>query len=227
MIKQGEIKQDVVDFNEFLKEHFNADKFNLVGDIEREPGKDRYLREIIGFSLVYENSIAFRFEVKKGYVRSFNVEDTLRVPEILPRVLSFLDLYLCDECDEGDDRVDLDTLALSYTPEEILALYYRKPYSPEIKQYFIDDGKGGKITFDEPIKPKIPCTYNNLILVFGYRSFAAKFLSVAPATLDKWQVSGDIPEYVQELAYKLTDGHLNPRNIVDESCIIPYDRSTL
>ena len=149
------------------------------------------------------------------------------MPEILPRVLSFLDLYLCDEGDEGDDSVDLDTLALSYTPEEILALYYRKPYSPEIKQHFIDDGKGGKITFDEPIKPKIPCTYNNLILVFGNRGFAAKYLRVAPATLDKWQVSGDIPEYEQELAYKLTDGHLNPRNIVDESCIIPYDRSTL
>lgn len=227
MIKQGEIKQDVVDFNEFLKEHFNAVKFNLVGDIEREPGKDRYLMEITGFSLVYENSIAFRFEVKNGYVRSFNVEDTLRVPEILPRVLSFLDLYLCDECDEGDDSVDLDTLALSYTPEEILALYYRKPYSPEIKQHFIDDGKGGKITFDELIKPKIPCTYNNLILVFGYKSFAAKGLGVSPATLDKWQVSGDIPEYEQWLAYKLTNGHLNPRNIVDESCIIPYDRSTL
>ena len=221
------IKQDVVDFNEFLKEHFNADKFNLVGDIERKPGKDRYLMEITGFSLVYENSIAFRFEVENGYVRSFNVEDTLRVPEILPRVLSFLDLYLCDECDEGDDRVDLDTLALSYTPEEILALYYRKPYSPEIKQHFIDDGKGGKITFDELIKPKIPCTYNNLILVFGHRSFAAYDLCVALATLDKWRVSWDIPEYVQELTYKLTDGHLNPRNIVDESCIIPYDRSTL
>lgn len=221
MIKQGEIKQDVVDFNKFLKEHFNADKFNLVGDIERKPGKDRYLMEITGFSLVYENSIAFRFEVKEGYVRSFNVEDTLRVPEILPRVLSFLDLYLCDE---GDD---LDTLALSYTPEENLALYYRKPYSPEIKQYFIDDGKGGKITFDEPIKPRIPCTYNNFILVFGSKSFAAKFLRVTPATLDKRLVSGDIPEYVQELVYKLTDGHLNPRNIVDESCIVPYDRSTL
>lgn len=227
MIKQGEIKQDVVDFNEFLKEHCNADKFNLVGDIERKPGKDRYLMEITGFSLVYENSIAFRFEVKEGYVRSFNAEDTLRVPEILPRVLSFLDLYLCDEGDEGDDSVDLDTLALSYTPEEILALYYREPYSPEIKQHFIDDGKGGKITFDEPIKPKIPCTYNNLILVFGNKSFAAKCLGFALATLDKWRVSGDIPEYEQELAYKLTDGHLNPRNIVDESCIIPYDRSTL
>ena len=218
------IKQDVVDFNEFLKEHFNADKFNLVGDIEREPGEDRYLMEIIGFSLVYENSIAFRFEVKKGYVMSFNVEDTLRVPEILPRVLSFLDLYLCDECDEGDD---LDSISLSYTSEEILALYYRKPYSPEIKQHFTDDGKGGKITFDEPIKPKIPCTYNHLILVFGYKSFAAKFLRVAPATLDKCRVSGDIPGYVQEIAYKLTNGHLNPRNIVDESCIVPYDRSTL
>ena len=221
------IKQDVVDFNEFLKEHFNADKFKLVGDIERKPGKDRYLMEITGFSLVYENSIAFRFEVKKGYVRSFNVEDTLRVPEILPRVLSFLDLYLCDECDEGDDRADLDSISLSYTPEEILALYYRKPYSPEIKQHFTDDGKGGKITFDEPIKPKIPCTYNNLILVFGSKSFAAEFLRVSPATLDKCRVSGDIPEYVQELVYKLTDGHLNPRNIVDESCIVPYDRSTL
>ena len=221
------IKQDVVDFNEFLKEHFNADKFNLVGDIEREPGKDRYLREIIGFSLVYENSIAFRFEVKEGYVRSFNVEDTLRVPEILPRVLSFLDLYLCDEGDEGDDRADLDSISLSYTSEEILALYYRKPYSHEIKQHFTDDGKGGKITFDEPIKPKIPCTYNNLILVFGYKSFAAKFLRVAPATLDKCRVSGDIPEYLQERVYKLTNGHLNPRNIVDESCIVPYDRSTL
>lgn len=227
MIKQEEIKQDVVDFNKFLKEHFNADKFNLVGDIERKPGKDRYLMEIIGFSLVYENSIAFRFEVKNGYVRSFNVEDTLRVPGILPRVLSFLGLYLCDECDEGDDRVDLDILALSYTPEEILAIYYRKPYSPEIKQHFIDDGKGGKITFDELIKPKIPCTYNNLILVFGSKSFAAKGLGFAIATLDKWQVSGDIPEYVQERAYKLTDGHLNPRNIVDESCIVPYDRSTM
>ena len=227
MIKQGEIKQDVVDFNEFLKEHCNADKFNLVGDIERKPGKDRYLREITGFSLVYENSIAFRFEVKKGYVRSFNVEDTLRVPEILPRVLSFLDLYLCDEGDEGDDSVDLDTLALSYTPEEILALYYREPYIPEIKQHFIDDGKGGKITFDVPIKPKIPCTYNNIILGFGNRGFAAMGLGVATATLDKWRVSRDIPEYEQWLAHKLTDGHLNPRNIVDESCIIPYDRSTL
>ena len=227
MIKQDEIKQDVVDFNEFLKEHFNAVKFNLVGDIEREPGKDRYLREIIGFSLVYENSIAFRFEVKEGYVRSFNVEDTLRVPEILPRVLSFLDLYLCDEGDEGDDSVDLDILDLSYTPEEILALYYRKPYIPEIKQHFIDDGKGGKITFDEPIKPRIPCTYNNFILVFGSKIFAAEGLGVTLAALDKWRVSGDIPEYVQEIAYKLTDGHLNPRNIVDESCIVPYDRSTL
>lgn len=227
MIKQDDIKQDVVDFNEFLKEHCDADKFNLVGDIERKPGKDRYLMEITGFSLVYENSIAFRFEVKEGYVRSFNVEDTLRVPGILPRVLSFLDLYLCDEGDEGDDSFDLDTLALSYTPEEILALYYRKPYSPEIKQHFIDDGKGGKITFDELIKPKIPCTYNNLILVFGNKNFAAKGLGVAPSTLDKWRVSGDIPEYEQWLAHKLTDGHLNPRDIVDESCIIPYDRSTL